>query len=374
VEWQANATGRKSYVLKSLAQNGINQMSLRIGSKHAYLTHISSFFLHNHVPWPPDSSFRFSSNHAPVEGKLTLEAFKRILLNCDKRYRAVFLMQAQMLAGPGDVIYVSNHYRDEILQHLTKNDGVFKITLHGRKRNKNTKNFYTLLNTKSDWGNAMKKYLKSVARIPDKALFVNDRGAPLTRQNIEWYFHKRAVEAGIIRQKTPECPKCGAETLWSRSQDKVVYQCKETQQHSVFASELNINLRGNRYGVNPHEIRDLMRSRWRASGAKTVVAEFMMGHEIDANAYDKMKYTPSDAITEYRKALSWLNLLSHDPEKVDRAEIDSKLEERDAEVEVLRRELSRVQKGMEKLSWLADPEKAKDILEGLRLLREKERN
>lgn len=44
--------------------------------------------------------------------------------------------------------------------------------------------------------------------------------------------------------------------------------------------------------------------------------------------------------------------------RLTRGEIDSKLEERDVEVEVLRREVTRLQGDVKKLSWLADPDKA----------------
>jgi len=382
VDWQSNTRGREAYSMKNLAQRWVNKKSLRISSKKTYLTHLSSFFLHNHTPWPPDPSFHFSSDTAPVEGKLTVEAFKRILLNCDKRYRTVFLMQAQMLAGPGDMVYVSNHYRDEILQHITKNNGVFKVTLPGRKRNRNTVNYYTLLSTKSDWADAMRGYLKSLPNLPDTVLFRNDHGRPLTRLNIEWYFHKRAIEAGIIKQATPKCQKCGAETVWTRDfhngKSKVAYKCKECHQLN-WACEMNLDLRSNRYGVNPHEIRDLMRSRWRASGAKVVVAEFMMQHgeTVDPNQYDKLKYTPMDAIVEYRKALPWLNVLSHDPNKVDRSEVDSKLEASEAKVDVLSREVARLQGDVKQFSWLADPKKSdfmkKSVEHYIEFLKKKEK-
>lgn len=36
-----------------------------------------------------------------------------------------------------------------------------------------------------------------------------------------------------------------------------------------------------RYGKNPHELRDLFRTRWEKSGSNPVGAEFCMGHTVD---------------------------------------------------------------------------------------------
>lgn len=362
VDWQVNARGRESYKVKSLAQQWINRQNLTVKTKGTRLSHISSFFLHNHAPLPADPSFHFTSDVPPVDGKLDVESFKRILHNSNKKYRAVFLLLAQGLMGEGELVYVSNNHRELVLDKLTKNAGVFKVSLPGRKRNRNVKSFYGLLSTKSDWARAMHDYLKSTPQVPRNALFLNKHGEPLTEKNIQYYFHWRAVEAGVIEQFTPECSRCRGSTVRVRRRHpskivKVGYKCKECE-NMDWACDLKLNLTNIRYGVNPHEIRDLMRSRWRASGAKTVVAEFLMGHNLDSNEYDKMKYTPSDAIVEYRRALSWLNVVSCDPTKVDRGEIDGKLDASRTEVEVLSREVARLRDDMKRLSWLADPEKS----------------
>ena len=346
VEWQIKARGKDAYRVKDLAQQWINRQRLTVKTKQKCLSYISSFFLHNHAPLPRDPSFHFTSEVPPVEGRLDLEAFRRILHNCNKMYRAVFLMMAQGLMGEGELVYVSDNHWREVLTHLTKNDGIFKLTLPGRKRNRNVKNFFTMLSTKSDWATAMRDYMKSSPHQIHGALFRNVRGRPLTSQNIQYYFHWRAVEAGVIEQFTPPCSRCEGETVRARRRHhngvlKVAYVCKECG-NVDWACEMDENFASVRYGVNPHEIRDLMRSRWRASGAKIVVAEEMMEHDIDPNEYDKMKYTPSYAEKEYRKALPWLNVLSQDPSKVDRSTVDAELERYRRESQVLRREVARL--------------------------------
>lgn len=377
VEWQERASGREAYQLRILAQNWIEgQKRLRFGTKQSYLSWISSFFLHNHVPWPADPSFHFSSDVPSVEGKLTLEAFQRILLNSSKRYRAVFLMMGQGLMGEAEAIYVNVAHCQLVLESLTKNVGLFRVPLPGRKTNRNKKVFYTLLCTKSDWGNAMRDYLKGLPVMPKDALFRNNKGSVLTTENIRYYFHRRAVEAGVIKEFSPGCPRCGGETVKVRGCEKgkrIGYKCKMSGR-TFWAREFSSKWRNVRYGVNPHEIRDLMRTRWTSSGANDKVAEYMMQHDeqVDPNEYLKWSnYESHYPLQEYRKALSWLNVLSEDPRKIMRSEVQSQLEASEAKVEaltremvVLRRDLGRVEEAKE---LLADPE----VLEQLKLLKKK---
>jgi hypothetical protein len=276
-------------------------------------------------------------------------------------YRAVFLLMAQGLIGEGELVYINVESCNLILESLTKNVGVFKVTLPGRKQNRNIKNFYTMLSTKSDWADSMRDYLKSLPSLPKDALFLNDRSRPLTRQNIQNYFHWHAVEAGVVKQFSPLCNRCGAETVRSRRLHesgirKIVYTCKECGEVH-WAADLPNNFTNIRYGVNPHEIRDLMRSRWHLSGADPFVAEFMMEHDrqIDPNRYNKFwKYEPWYPPQEYRKALTWLNIVSEEPEKIERSALDSELESYRAESDVLRKEVSKLKQDVVQLGKVAN--------------------
>jgi len=135
---------------------------------------------------------------------------------------------------------------------------------------------------------------------------------------------------------------------------KVAYQCKEAESHLTWASEIDAKKQftGVRYGVNPHEIRDLSKSRFHISGADLDVWEFMAEHEIDPNKYDKfMKLEPWYPIQEYRKFLPWANILSCDPERVSRTEVDEELDSLRAEISqipLLRRELELLRRDIEK--------------------------
>jgi len=87
-------------------------------------------------------------------------------------------------------------------------------------------------------------------------------------------------------------------------------------------------------------MRDLASSRWGDSGADRKVREHVLGHIIDKNEYEKMKYR--DFVErEYLKALPWLNILSEDPEKISRSQVDAELEGTKHELELMRNELAR---------------------------------
>jgi len=355
VEWQSMARGRESYHIKRLAQEWVESLVLRVKTKQLRMSYINSFFMHNYAPLPSDPTFHFTSTMPPVEGKLDFEGFRKIVLNSNKMYRAILLMMFQACMGVGELVYVNTHYPRDILQYLTNNEGIFKLTLPGRKRSRNVTTFYTMLSSKSDWADAMREYLKSLPTLPTTALFTNQYGNPINGHNILLYFTAHAAKVGVLKKFTPPCSSCRGETVKFRdykNRSKTGYKCKECG---------NVDWANGkkweciRYGVNPHEMRDLMKSRWHVSGADLAVCDFMMQHEIDPNLYDKfMKLEPWYPIQEYRKALVWLNVLSCEPDKVSKSQIDSRLEERDVEVEVLRQQLNRDSKRLQALEEVVE--------------------
>jgi len=368
VEWLLKTDLRDRLRFLRLLQGYVNEKSWRYNTKQVVYSHCRSFFLHNFAALPIDRSFKFKSDIPPVDGKLTRANFIKIIHNSSKLYRAIFLMMWFTCMGSNEFEYVNVNHCGVVLDAVLNRKGIVKLTLPGRKQSRNVRNYYTLLEcSKSDFAKAMRDYLKTLAKLPKNCLFMNAHGKPVSRQNIQEYFRRRAVETGVIRLVTPRCARCGGETVKKRRKHleafKWRYECRECDWKG-WAYEVKVTLCHVRYGVNPHEIRDLMRSRWTPSGADPVVAEFMMGHTVDPNNYNKfMKYESQYVIAEYRKFLPWANILSGDPSKVDRSEIDSKLEARDAEVEVLRREVATLKRLERHLPLLL--KLAKDYEKGL---------
>jgi len=101
----------------------------------------------------------------------------------------------------------------------------------------------------------------------------------------------------------------------------------------------------------------------RQSGFDLDVAKFCMGHgsQIDPNKYDKIMHDVPATLIEYRKALPFLNVLSEDPRKIARSEVESQLEASEAKVDVLSKEVAVMKK---KMKVLDDP-RLLEILEAL---------
>lgn len=368
VDWQIEHANdhKERFLIVELAQNWVNKQSLRYNTKVQMYSRIRSFFNHNRAELPKDDGFTFQSDIAPVQGKLTVDNLRSILLNCDAMYRAVYLLMFQLGLDETGFQHVNLNYGEELVEAVQKNLGVVKVFLPGRKRNRNRKSFYTVFLTKSDSADCLRAYLKATSLRSFNPLFLNKYGKPLSKRDLRWYFHWHAVKVGIIKQYTPSCKFCGGETVRMRrdykgKKDQVGYQCKECPRVS-WACEMDLKMSGVRYGVNPHEMRDLFRSRWRESGAESVVSEYVLGHEIDRNEYDKMEYTPQHAVNEFRKAIRYLNVLSETPEKVDRVSVDLELEGTKATVEALQKQLAMLMN--ERRETVARLKKIEEQLEG----------
>lgn len=329
---------REHFRILSVAQSWLDRQHLRKSTKATRFTYIRSFFMHNRVELPADRGFRFKSDMPPVEGKLGLEDLHRIILHCNPMYKTMFLMMFQSLSDEERFCYINVHHWEEILEHLTKNDGEFALYLLGRKEGKP---FRTVFSTHGDWAKALKEYLRATGQPIAGCLFRNEHGKPITPQNLRYYFNAHAVRCGVVKQFTYCCEKCGGETVKvKRSHSKfgirkTAYVCKLCGM-VVFAHDLKECNANVRYGVSPHEMRDLARTRWESSGANPNVAEFIMGHNVDQNDYLKwMKYEQTYPLKEYRKALPYLNILSCDPDKIDKNQVDVQFESQKVQIESL---------------------------------------
>jgi len=337
LEWQENAKGRERYVLGQLARSFINSLPMTRSSKVTRMSHINSFFSHGYAPLPPDSVFKFSNCTPRVDGDLQVEDLVTIIQNSNLKYATVFLMLAQGILDEKRLCYINVNHAELVVDAVTRKREVFRVPLPQRKQNPEP--FFSMLDgSRSDFAVSFRRYMKTTTHDLSKCLFLNDFNNPITEHNISAYFHRRAVEKGLVKQLTPSCSECGGRTVrrqFNRKEyretygsPKVGYECQSCghiQLACDMPTEFKHALKSHRTGKHPHEIRDLMRSRWGDSGAKAVVAEFIMGHRIDKNSYNKMKYKTL-VESEYRRALPWLNILSCDPRKVDRTSVDLELE------------------------------------------------
>jgi len=186
------------------------------------------------------------------------------------------------------------------------------------------------------------------------------------------------MKLGLIKAKTPACVDCGGETVrqvrFLDGKWLTFYVCVECPSE-VAAKDLRLRLNrrvmcGIRYRMRSHELRDLFRTEchraMRQSGFDLDVAKFCMGHggQIDPNKYDKIMHDVPATLIEYRKALPFLNVLSEDPRKIERSEVESQLEASEAKVDVLSKEVADLRR---KMKVLDDSE----LLEALKEIKRK---
>ena len=335
LELQDKCHGRERFKQLSMLQTWIQQQDIRLGTKQNKYSAVRSYYEHNHVPLPRDPSFRFRADKPPVESELTFEDLKKIVLSSNETYQAVYLIMFQGTMGCAEFEYFNENSWPEVKAQLEEGKQRIKITLPGRKHNKNRVPYYTFIG--KDAVKALKMYLNAW-RGPIKngeAIFLNEKGDPITTQAIERYFTRHAIKVGVIRRWTPPCPECGAETRYSRTwrgkEQPTLYICNRCEKETR-ASEIEIP-RDIRYKLHPHEMRDLFRSEWDLSAARSVAAEFFMGHDIDPNDYNKiMKLHPEWAEEQYANAEPFLNIISQDPRKVALSKVQQ-LEQKVAELE-----------------------------------------
>jgi len=299
IEYQKNRSKREDfeeYAILDVIQSWVNSMDhLRAESKKGYYKAIKSFFMHNRAILPKDPSFNIRSNVAPVKSELTFEVVRNVILASKPRYQAIFTIMVQSGLDLESFIHWNETGYDSLMKQLQskKNGEPIRIELPGRKNSKNIENFYTFFG-----GDAIDKLVQ--------------------------YLKIRGNEKGRIFNTS----KHAMRQYWTRQLKRLGY-----------IEAKNNNYKGNRYGMNLHKLRQVFKSRWRLSGVDNELAEFFLGHTIDALGYDRSPWLdPEWYMDKYLEAESWLNILSEDPLNVPRREASA-----------LRRELMETKQSLEKI-------------------------
>lgn len=321
LDLQENTRGRERFKQLQSIQRWIQEKRARLKTKEGMYSAVKSWYAHNHVELPRDPTFTLKSDIPPVNATMALGDLKKIILSSNRLYQAVFLIMFQGAMSEAEFDYFNQNCWPEVREQLNRGKQRLKIYLPGRKRNKNKRFYYTFIGR--DAVEALRRYLKQRGPINNgKPIFLNEKGELLTSSAIRSYFRRHAMEIGVIKPVTPNCKACGGETRrvakFIHSKRKIYYECLSCSK-SILASKAPMHYFSIRYGVNPHEIRDVFRSEWDLSQAKGVAAEFFMGHSIDPNQYNKiMKLHPEWAEQQYALAEPYLNIFSEDPRSIPR--------------------------------------------------------
>ena len=313
-----------------------DNVNLRVSTKKTRFNLVRGFFRWSRAAWPVDRKQLFHSEKEPVTGKLSVDAFRKLLLSCNSMYKAALLCKFQGGMDTAGLLYFNRNCVDSVWRAVQKGSKLLRVTLPGRKATRNITSFFTFIG--SDALECLRQHFHSQGWRKDTVLFRTEQGQPLSAWSLSKYFLAHALKTGVVKAKTPVCPVCGGETVRERKFHgggvQTSYNCVGCQRRfKVGEMKQTHGARSSiRYGCHPHELRDLFRTEWhRAQSAVGVdygVAEVCMGHglkKIDPLLYDKIMSEPEYAEAQYRRAMPFLNILSEDPRVVARGEVEDQL-------------------------------------------------
>ena len=301
IEYQKKVDNGSQYeVLDLLVHPYIKSKTGRAGYKRRVYTCIKSFFLHNRVPLPKDATYIIRGDIPKVQGTLSPDEIRRIVLSSNVMYQALFLCMFQGGMGLDELIWWSDNGLNELEAQLRQQAEVIRISLIGRKSRKNDYNYYTFIG--EDTIQALRNYIPK-RPVGAEAIFIIQNGQAVTKTAIKYYWFRHLKKLGIIQPR-----KDGP---------------------------------GTRYGKNLHELRDVFRTQWEKSPAAGNVAEYLMGHQIDPLEYNKALRDEKWVCKEYLKALPLLQIMSSGKPfgRVDEDRVEEqayKIKELEAEVQRLR--------------------------------------
>jgi integrase len=241
-----------------------------------HLKAIKSFFKHNRCILPDDSNIRVKPTRKKVEGTLTLENIRDVILASNKLYRAVFLVMFTGGLGQDEFIRWSNEGLPSLREQLEAHQDVIRIDVAGRKKMKNRYNYYTFIG--GDALNALKAYLKERDSLyPDTPeIFLTAKNTPLTTNTL---YHEWMRLMKRLQIYKPEPRKDGEPPR--------------------------------RQGINPHEMRDVLITKWQEwNVSPQIYCEYRVGHVIDKNEYNKIYRNEPKMRDEFLNVLPYLNVLS----------------------------------------------------------------
>lgn len=312
----------------------------RVSYKKSCYSAVRSFFAHNRAPLPRDP-YTLRSETPGYEGDLTVENIRDVALASKPLYRAIFLSMFQGGMDIQSFLWWNQHGWEDLRRDLQDEYvDVVKIRIPFRKMNR--KPFCTFVG--GDALKAIRDYLptrptREEARAKHErdgkqepfyyAIFYTQFKTPIQKVTLQHYWIDRLDKLGLIKRKTG---------------------------------------RGHRYGKNLHEMRDVFRSQWEKSPAKTSVGEYMMGHKVDPLEYNKAHKDEKWVKREVRKGLPLIQIMTSGKPygQVDEDEVNvlkRKVQRLTSEIEDMKpskytreelremmREIAREEKELEKVS------------------------
>ena len=326
-------------IIDELVQPYIKSLEdrLRDGTLESKIAVINSFFKLNRAELP-EWTIRKHAGVPKVVGNLPSRDIREICSNSKSVHSTIFL--CMYMGGMDQALFeywnIELGYKS-IEDDIKKGRDIIIIRSPGRKKGVNIKPFYTLIG--GDAVDALRKYLendrkRTIDRFfggdPEKAtaIFYNQKGSPITDHCLRDYWHRKLVQLGLI---------------------------------VLIKDDNGKGNPGNRYGKNLHELRDTFRSKATSYYLKEQIPlsvfEFMMGHQVDKNEYDKYCKDEVAVRIQYRKAIPYLNIMTsnkalglYTEEEVDKERESVRKSAKEASMEELIIDNLKLQKQMDALN------------------------
>jgi len=271
VEYQFNADRDRRYdILDQLVQPFLLSIEGRQGYKQKLYTTIRSFFMHNRAELPKDPGINLGATRDSVRGRLEPTQIRDMVLSSKPVYQAIILSMFQGGMGLAELNYWSQNGWESLQRQISEGRDIVKIELPGRKKSRKRQPYHTFIG--GDALDAVKNWLQ-YRPTGAKAIFTNKAGKPIIKSNIYMYWLRHLRKLGL-------------------------------------AEPAEKGMIHTRTGRNPHELRDAFRTQWAKSGASPDIAEYMMGHDIDPNEYNKVFRDEEYSLAEYRRALPMLQIMT----------------------------------------------------------------
>jgi len=316
-----NPDERERFQVADLVQGYVRGLKGRRSYKLAEFSKLKSWFRFHRRKLPDDYDREFiqrlRSDRPATFCKLRLEVLRDVLtaVRNDPRKRSMFLVQFQSFSGIKELMLINRHYGHYIGHEVKKGASLIELEMKWPRKG-NERPYYS--------------YIGKDAVEELRRHFEGERGWPKPGEPI--WFHDR--EPGTL------ITSGGYYQMWSRLLASLGYRPPVPRKAQGKGS-------WERYGVGPHNLRDLAISMSQAAmseGFNPQSADYFAGHTIDDLGYRQLHdLDPKYRREQYQIVEPFLNLVSGGVAET------GNVKEYQVRMEALQRQVDEVMKWIEEL-------------------------
>jgi hypothetical protein len=308
LDFQENARkGREAKLLLGLMKDFVQETGGTYSSMQVRLSHLRSLFFLNDVEIPPAPGWNPEPTREPVQGRLTFDQVRDIVLHAKPRDQTVFLTMLQGVMDKERFHAFNMKYAEALTARLKSGDldTPFRVDfLTGRKRNKRP--FFT--------------YLYHDALFSWKTYFDRIRGS----------WPQKGEPMALETRDRPLSKDAPANAF-----DTIARQLKYKPPVGAGKGD-----KGYRTGVAVHDaFRDVVKSRLQTAkkkGFDMTCVQFWMGHKIDPYNYNRFtENEPEYVLENARIASEYLNIITSSTESATNLQLQDRIQKLELAIRAL---------------------------------------